>query len=119
MNSSVSLGILTVFDIVILGLGIYFIVAGIRMKKTKELGIIILTEEEVKGCTQKVALAEYFSWRELAMGVVFALFGGIRLLDKYVLKIGGMLDVMLMVGLLVTVMWFYKCIMIARTKFLA
>ena len=88
------------------------------MKKTKEIGTLILTEEEIKRCEQKEALADFFYWREGVMGSVFILFGAIRLLDKAVLKIGGALDIVLMLALLVTALWFFKSLQTARTQYL-
>ena len=119
MNESMTLLILSVFDVVILMFGVYFFYAGIKMQKTKEIGNLILAEEEVKRCENREALADFFYWREEVLGGVFVLFGTVRLLDKYVLKIGGVLDVALMVILLITVLCFYKSLMTARTKFLS
>ena len=119
MNEMMTLLILSSIDAIILVFGIYLIFSGIRMKKTKEPGTLVLTEEEVKRCLQKEALAEFFCWREEVMGVVFVMFGTIRLLDKFVLKIGGMLDIALMVILLITALWFFKCLQTARANFLS
>jgi len=118
MNETMTLLILAAFDIVILIFGIYLFVSGVKMQKTKEPGTLILTEEEVKKCKDKEALADFFYWREEVMGGIFVLFGVIRLLDKFVLKIGGVLDIVLMVVLIVTALWFYKGLMTARMKFL-
>ena len=118
MSESMTLLILSVFDVVVLVFGVYLFFSGIKMQKTKEIGNFILTEEEVKRCERREALVDFFYWREEVMGAVFGLFGAIRLLDKYVLKIGGVLDVALMVILLITALWFYKSLMTARTKFL-
>ena len=119
MNETMTLLILSVFDIAILGFGLYLFFAGMKMKSTKEIGTLVLTEEEVKRCENKEELAEFFCWREVLMGCIFVLFGAIRLLDKYVLKIGGLLDIFLMVALIITSLWFYKSMMTARAKFLS
>jgi len=119
MNEMMTLLILSVFDFVILGFGIYLFFSGMKMRKTKEIGTLVLTEEEVKRCENKEALADFFYWREAVMGGIFVLFGAFRLLDKFVLKIGGMLDIALMVVLLITALWFYKSLMTAREKFLS
>ena len=118
MNDTIPLLILSVFDAVILVFGVYLIIAGGRMKVSKEIGTMILTEEEKKKCEQKEVLAEFFYWRELLLGSVFVLYGVIRLLDKFVLKIGGLLDIGLMTVLLVTACWFIKSLQTARAKFL-
>lgn len=119
MNETVTLLILSAFDVIILIFGIYLIFSGMKTKKTKEIGTLVLTEEEIRRCEQKEALADFLYWREAVMGSVFVLFGVIRLLDKYLLKIGGVLDITLMVVLLVTAFWFFKCLQTARAQFLA
>lgn len=111
--------ILSVFDAVILVFGVYLLFSGMKMQKTKEIGNLLLTEEEVKKCEDKDALAGFFYWREEVMGGVFALFGIVRLLDKYVLKIGGILDIFLMIILLLTACWFFYSLRMARTRFLS
>ena len=118
MNEGMTLLILSVFDVFIMGFGIYMLFSAVKMKQTKEIGTLLLAEEEVKKCKQKENLAEFFYWREAVMGCVFVLFGVIRLLDKFVLKIGGMLDIMLMVALLATALWFFKSLQTARARFL-
>ena len=118
MNDKVNLIILAVFDIVIAGLGIYFVFSAIKMKRTKEIGTFILTEEEVQKCREKEALAAFFYWREGIMGGVFLLFGIVRLLDKFIFKIGGVLDIALMLILLLTALWFFKGLQTARARFL-
>lgn len=118
MNETMTVWILSVFDGVILLFGLYLFFSGMKMYRTKEIGTLILTEEEVNRCEAKKELADYFYWREEVMGGVFVLFGIVRLLDKYVLKIGGMLDIAMMVALLITAFCFFKSLSNARAKFL-
>lgn len=118
MNDTMTLLILSVFDGVILVFGVYLLITGIKMEKTKLIGSLILTEDEVKKCEHKEAFAEFLAWREVLMGIVFVLFGVIRLLDKFVLKIGGLLDITLMIVLLVIALWFFKSLQVARAKYL-
>ena len=118
MNETMTVWILSVFDGVILLFGLYLFFSGMKMYRTKEIGTLILTEEEVNRCEAKKELADYFYWREEVMGGVFVLFGIVRLLDKYVLRIGGMLDIAMMVALLITALWFFKSLSNARANFL-
>lgn len=119
MNETIALLIMAVFDLVILGFGIYLLFSGTRMRRTKEPGTLIFTEDEIKRCNDKEALAIYFWWREVLMGSVFVIFGMIRLLDKYIFKVGGMLDISLMVILLITAGWFFYSMQTARARFLS
>lgn len=119
MNETVTLVILAVFDTVILGFGIYLVIAGSKMKKTKEIGTLILAEEEIKRCAHKEQIAAFFFWREVVMGFVFILFGVLRLWNKFVLNANEMLDICLMILLLATVFWFFKSIQTARSVFLS
>jgi len=119
MNATMTLIILAVFDGVILGFGVYLLIAGNKMKTTKDIGTLVLTEDEMKNCKQKEAFADFFGWREVLMGVVFVLCGIVRLLDKFLLKIGGVLDIGPMVVLLVATLWLFKSLQTARTRFLS
>lgn len=119
MNTISSLLILSAFDAIIAGLGIYLIASAVKMKKTREVGTLILTPEELERCKQKDALAEFLCWREMVIGVVFLLFGFVRLLDTYVLKAGGVLDILVMIVLIVAVLWFFKSLQTARAEFLS
>lgn len=118
MNEAMSLLVLSAFDIIAVVFGIYMLNAAFKMRDSKKMGTFLLTEEELKRCNHKEELADYFWSREAVMGVLFALFGFIRLVDKFILKIGGMLDVVLVVILLIAVLWFFKCLQNARTQFL-
>lgn len=119
MNTTSNLLILSAFDVIIAALGIYLIVSAVKMKKTGEIDTLILTPEEIERCRQKDELAEFLYWREMAIGIIFVLFGFIRLLDTFVLKIGGILDVLLMIVLIMAILWFYKSLQTARTEFLS
>lgn len=118
MNEQVTFTILLAFDLVILSFGIFLFASGMKMKKTKKMEAFILTEEELSRCQHKEKLAEFFCWREAVIGIVFFLFGVFRLLDKFVWKIGRMLDIGLMLVLLITALWFFAGIQKARAQFL-
>jgi len=118
MNEMMTWVILSAFDVIILIFGIYMIVAAFQMKNTKELGKIILTEEEVHRCTDKVALADFLYKREAVTGCVFLICGAVRLLSKFLLKLGGIADKIVVVVLLVAAFWFLKSLQTARAKFL-
>lgn len=118
MNTTMTLIILAVFDGVILGFGVYLLIAGNKMKTTKDIGTLVLNEDEVKKCKQKESLAEFLGWREVLMGVVFTICGAVRLLDKFLLKIGGILDIGLMIAILVIALWFFRSLQDARAKYL-
>lgn len=118
MNETMSILILKVFDVICMIFGIYLLISAVKMKKTNEIGSIILTEEEKKQCHKKEALAQFMYGREVILGWVFLVFGTVRILDLLVLKIGGILDVALMVILIVTALWFLRELQTAREKFL-
>lgn len=118
MNETMNLLVLMVFDVIIVGFGIYMLVSAMKMKKKNEINTMILTEEEMVKCQHKTELADFLYWREAVLGGVFVLSGAVRLLDKFVLKIGGMLDMIPVVILLLVAFWFLKCLQTARAKFL-
>ena len=118
MNETMSLMILAAFDMIIIGFGICMLISAVSMKKTKNPGNLLLAEEELKRCQNKAELAEFFYWREAVIGSVFILCGIIHLLDKFVLKVGGAVNVIPIIILLLVACWFLKELQTARAKFL-
>ena len=118
MNETMSLIILSAFDVIIIGFGIYMLISAVSMKKTKNPGNLLLAEEELNRCHNKAELAEFFCWREAVIGSVFVLCGIVHLLDKFVLKVGGAVNVIPIIVLLLVAFWFLKELQTARAKFL-
>jgi len=110
--------VMMIFDMVMVGIGVYMAVAAWGMKKKNEISPILLAEEELVKCQDKEGFITYIYWREVVMGVALILYGVIGLLDKYIFKIGGVLDYISVVLLLIVFFWFYKGLQNARTQFL-
>ena len=119
MNETMTLLIWTAFDVIIGGFGIYLLIAGAKMKQSKEPGTLILAEEEIKRCKDTKALADFFCWREAVLGGICVLFGVIRLLNRFWFKGGNIPDAVVMVILLAAVLWFFKSLQTARVMFLS
>lgn len=118
MEGTTSLDVMLIFDIVMIVLGIYMMAASLKMKRTKEIGTMILAEEDVQKCKDKAGFATFFYSYELVMGIAFLLCGAVRLADKLLIKIGGALDVVPIIVLLIVACWFYKGLQDAKAKFL-
>ena len=87
------------------------------MKKNNQIGMI-LAEEEVYKCKDTTGFIQCIYRRQAVMGAVLILYGGIGLLDKYILEVGGLFDYIPKMVLLIVFFWFYKGLQTARTEYL-
>jgi len=110
--------VMMIFDVVMIGIGIYMMAAAWGMKQKNEISPVLLAEEELIKCRNKEGFIAYIYWREIVMGAALFIYGIIRLLDKFVFMAGGMLDYILLAILLIIFFWFYKGLQDARAEFL-
>lgn len=110
--------VMMIFDVVMIGLGVYMMITAWNMRRKNEIGTMVLAEEELARCNDKEGFITYIYWREAVMGGALIMYGVIELLDKYIIKIGGVLDYVPIVILLIVLAWFYKCLQNARKQFL-
>lgn len=109
--------VMMIFDVVLLVLGICVIVSAFNMKKSNQIGMI-LAEEEVCKCKDTAGFIQCIYRRQAVMGAVLILYGGIGLLDKYILGIGGPLNYIPAIIVLLVFFWFYKGLLTARAEYL-
>lgn len=110
--------VMMIFELVMMGIGIYMLIAAFNMKKKNEIGTVILAEEEVLRCSDKTGFITYIYWREAVLGSALILYGVVGLLEQYVFQVGRVLDFVCIVILLVIFGWFYNGLQNARKKFL-
>lgn len=110
--------VMAVFDIVIIGFGIYMIAAGLKMKKTGEISSMMLAEEEMKKCKDKAGFISYIYWKEAVFGAVMIGAGMLGLVNELVVSLGKFSYVELVVFLAVF-LWFSRELGIARGKYLS
>jgi len=110
--------VMMIYDVAMMGIGVYMIAAAFNMKKNNEIGTLILAEEEVQKCKDKAGFITYMYWRVAVMGAGLIFYGAMELLDDYVLKIGGVLDYIPLILVLVVLAWFYRGLQTARTNYL-
>lgn len=111
------MNVMIIFNVVILGFGIYMIAAALKMKKTGEISSAVITEEEIAKCKDKQGFVEFMYWREAAFGVMVALVGALGLLDDLVVSLG-VINIIVMVVFLIGFFWFQTGLRKAREKFL-
>ena len=109
--------VMMIFNVVMMILGIYMIISAFNMKKNRQIGMI-LAEEEINKCKDTAGFIEAIYRQQAVMGVTVILYGGIELLDNYVLGVGGLLNYIPKVLVLVVFLWFYKGLQSARTEYL-
>lgn len=110
--------VMMIFDVVMMGIGVYMMLAAWNMRRKNEIGTVILAEEELANCKDKAGFITYMHWREAVMGGALILYGAIGLLDKYILKIGSVINYVSVAGLLIIFAWFYKSMQSARERYL-
>ena len=110
--------VMMIFDVVMIGIGIYMISAGLTMRKENVISQILLAEEELIKCKDTEGFITYIYWREVVMGMALILYGIIGLLDKFIFKMGGILDYVPIILLLIVFFWFYSGLQTARKRFL-
>lgn len=112
------MNIMIVFDIVIIGFGLYMIAAGLKMKKTGEISPMVLAEEEMKKCKDKAGFISYIYWKEAVFGAVMIVTGILGLVNELVKSLGKFSYVELVVFLAVF-LWFSRELGTARGKYLS
>lgn len=109
--------VMMIFNVVLMILGIVIVISAFNMKKSKQIGMI-LAEEEVYKCKDTVGFIESVYRRQAVLGAVLVLYGGIGLLDKFVLGIGEFLNYVPAILVLAVFFWFYKGLQSAKAKYL-
>lgn len=67
---------------VLILLGVYCVVAAIRMKKTGKISSLIATSEEAQNCRKPKDLIEEMYMPFMGMGIICIVFGGFSIIDK-------------------------------------
>lgn len=107
-----------VLDAVIAMMGVYLIFAGWKMKKTNEISVLLIAEEERKKCKNKERFIQDIYWKEMTFGVVMAIVAVLGFINEFVTKLGKFNYIELAVFLLVFI-WFQHELVAARGKYLS
>lgn len=107
-----------VLDAVIAMMGVYLIFAGWKMKKTNEISVLLIAEEERKKCKNKERFIQDIYWKEMTFGVVMTIVAVLGFINEFVTKLGKFNYIELAVFLLVFI-WFQHELVAARGKYLS
>lgn len=107
-----------VLDAVIAIMGVYLIFAGWKMKKTNEISVLLIAEEERKKCKNKERFIQDIYWKEMTFGVVMTIVAVLGFINEFVTKLGKFNYIELAVFLLVFI-WFQHELVAARGKYLS
>lgn len=111
------MNVMIIFNIVIMGFGIYMIAAALKMKKTGVISSAVITEEEIAKCKDKKGFIEFMYWREAFFGVLIIIVGALGLVDDLVVSLG-IFNIIEMLVFLAAFLWFQTGLRKAREKFL-
>lgn len=107
-----------VLDAVIAIMGVYLIFAGWKMKKTNEISVLLIAEEERKKCKNKERFIQDIYWKEMTFGVAMTIVAVLGFINEFVTKLGKFNYIELAVFLLVFI-WFQHELVAARGKYLS
>lgn len=107
-----------VLDAVIAMMGVYLIFAGWKMKKTNEISVLLIAEEERKKCKNKERFIQDIYWKEMTFGVAMTIVAVLGFINEFVTKLGKFNYIELAVFLLVFI-WFQHELVAARGKYLS
>lgn len=111
------MNVMIIFNIVIMGFGIYMVAAALKMKNTGEINSAVITEEEIAKCKDKKAFIEFIYWREAVFGVMVVIVGALGLVDDLIVSLGSF-NFIEMIVFLLGFIWFQSGLRKAREKFL-
>lgn len=109
--------VMTVFDVVIAGFGVYMIGAALKMKKTGEISSAVITAEEIAKCKDKKGFIDFIYWKEAVFGLMVSLVGVLGLVNDLLVSLG-VFNMAMMVIFLAGFFWFQMQLRRAREKFL-
>lgn len=108
--------IMTVFDLVIFGFGIYMVAAALKMKKTNVISTVLITAEESAKCTDKEGFIRDMYWREALLGALMILLGALGVVSDCIVSLGAF-NIVEMVLFLAVFLWFQRGLSRARKQF--
>jgi hypothetical protein len=117
-NMNLNTIMMPVLDAVIAMMGVYLIFAGWKMKKTNEISVLLIAEEERKKCKNKERFIQDIYWKEMTFGVVMTIVAVLGFINEFVTKLGKFNYIELAVFLLVFI-WFQHELVAARGKYLS
>lgn len=111
------MNVMTIFDIVIAGFGVYMIGAALKMKKTGEISSAVIAPEELGKCRDKQGFIDFLYWKEALFGGLVVLVGVLGFINEQVVSLGS-INVVEMLVFLAAFIWFQSEMRKAREKFL-
>lgn len=110
------MNVMTIFDIVIFGFGVYMVGAALKMKKTGEISSAVIAPEETARCRDKQGFIDFIYWKEALFGVLVVLVGALGIINEQVISLGSA-SVIEMLVFLAAFIWFQSELRKAREKF--
>lgn len=109
--------IMTIFDLILAVFGIYMVISGRNMSKHGEISTMLITSEEITRCRNKQGFIDYMYRKEVMFGALFIIIGGIGLINTYFISYK-VFDIIQLILLVATFLWFEKELGKARQQFI-
>lgn len=108
---------MVIFDIIILGLGIYEMYSAFKMKKDRVVGNLFVASEELPHCKNMDGFIDYLYPKAVIFGVISIVFGVECLIDDLLLDVGNVINAIALIAFLGSWIWFSHMLRKGRTEF--
>lgn len=97
---------MVIFDLIILGLGIYLLYTSVQMKKKGEISTLIVNSEEIPKCRDKQGFIDFMYKKTLILAIVALVFGILAGISDGIHSFGKYFTIGADVIFVVTWLWF-------------
>ncbi len=77
-----------IIDIVILGVGIYFLYLSIKMRITQKVESFIIAEETLKQCKDEKGFANFLAIRQMIFSIIMIICGVLMAIHEVIMSLG-------------------------------
>ncbi len=107
---------MALFDVVILGYGLYIVYGAVRMKRTRQLSSWLMGSRPAASMRDVQGYIDYIFGRIVLMGGIAAVFGAVGLYNDLVTPLPWVMRALVLLFLVVCV-WFYVSMNRAKRRF--
>jgi hypothetical protein len=77
-----------IIDMVILGVGIYFLYLSIKMRITQKVESFIIPEETLKQCKDEKGFARFLAIRQMILSIIMIICGALMAIHEVIVTLG-------------------------------
>lgn len=108
---------LGIFDVILLGFGVYMIIAAIRMKNSGNISNLLMNDTEAQKISDKKGFIAALYPRMLVFAIVTMTYGAVALLDDFGVVEIPFVQIIGIAGFIVAMVWFFMGLVKARNRY--